>query len=151
MRKIGKPSLKTGKKLFKDKNIEIVLNQKHGSIEFKFKKFISSEAFRKELDQVYDCFFEQGCKKALCDMRKMGAIPQQAQQWIDTKWMPRMIQLGVKTWAFVMPPSASIGHTVDQLREQRAEKEAQAGVKTFFYNSIDAARDSIASLSIEEE
>ena len=147
---MGKSKSKSIKKLFKDRNIVISLNPKNESIEFVWKKYISSELFKKALDQVYDCFFEEGCKNALCDMRKMGAIPQEAQDYIDTKWMPRMIHLGVKTYAFVTPQSASIGHTVDQLREQRAEKEAQAGVKTFFYSSLDAARDCIASMSMEE-
>ena len=147
---MGKSKSKSIKKLFKDRNIVISLNPNNESIEFVWKKYISSELFKKALDQVYDCFFEEGCKNALCDMRKMGAIPQEAQDYIDTKWMPRMIHLGVKTYAFVTPQSASIGHTVDQLREQRAEKEAQAGVKTFFYSSIDAARDCIASMSMEE-
>ena len=147
---MGKSKSKSIKKLFKDRNIVISLNPKNESIEFVWKKYISSELFKKALDQVYDCFFEEGYKNALCDMRKMGAIPQEAQDYIDTKWMPRMIHLGVKTYAFVTPQSASIGHTVDQLREQRAEKEAQAGVKTFFYSSLDAARDCIASMSMEE-
>ncbi len=139
------------KKLFKDRNIEIYQNIEYDSIEFMWRKFISSKILQEELERVYDCFFEEGCKKMLCDMRKMGALPFDAQQYIDTQWMPRMIQLGVKIYVFVMPPSASAGHTVDQLREQRAEKEAQAGIKTFFYGSIDAARDCIASMSIEDE
>ena len=144
---MGKPKLK---KLFKDRNIMIFLNPKNDSIEFEWKKYISSDLFKQALDQVYNCFFEEGCKKALCNMTKMGAIPIDAQEYIDTKWMPRMIHLGVKTLAFVMPPSPSIGHTVDQLREQRAEKEAQAGVKTFFYNSVEAARDCLDSMALEE-
>jgi len=149
--KIGKSKPKSSKKLFKDKNIEVILNKDNDSIEFRFKKYISSEGFKKELDQVYDCFFVEGCKKALCDMRKMGAIPPEAQHWIDTTWMPRMIHLGVKTLAFVIPSSASVGYTIDQIREQRAEKEAQAGVKTFFYNTIEAARDCLASMVLEQE
>ena len=151
MNKVGKSKPKSSKKLFKDKNIYIILNKDTDSIEFSFKKFISSEGFKKELSQVYDCFFEEGCKKALCDMRKMGAIPPEAQQWIDTTWMPRMIQLGVKTLAFVTPSSASVEYTIDQIREQRAEKEALAGVKTFFYSSIEAARDCLASMALEQE
>ena len=51
MSKIGKSKPKKSKKLFKDKNIIIILNKDNDSIEFRFKKYISSEGFKKELDQ----------------------------------------------------------------------------------------------------
>ena len=128
------------KVLTSKKKFEIRLNNDSNSIELEYKEIIAVKDFRKILGKVYDYSVENKTTKNLVDMRKMGMIPPEAQQWIESDWFPKMIQAGVLTYGMVVAQSAAAQASTDKLTDQIDDQREAGGVKNGFFGSLEDAR-----------
>jgi hypothetical protein len=68
-----------------------------------FHKFIHGDEFRKVLNKGAEIFQQYGATKWLSDDRKNSALPVEDGAWAINDWSPRVMALGWKHWAIVMP------------------------------------------------
>lgn len=84
----------------------------------------SSEQFRQLLEKGADTLERFKAIKWLSDDRGNTLLRPQDEEWADTIWLPRVLKLGFKYWAIVLP-SAAIG----KLNMQRlANQHKQRGI-----------------------
>ena len=128
------------KVLASKKKFEIRLNDASNCIELEYKDVIAVKDYRKILGKVLDYSVEHHATKNLVDMRKMGMIPPEAQQWIESDWFPKMIQAGVLTYGMVVAQSAAAQASTDNLTEQIDDQREAGGVKNGFFGKLEDAR-----------
>ena len=73
-------------------------------------------------------------------MQNMGVLPGEVIQFINTDWMPRIIQAGLKNVALVLPKSAAADYSVERVKEDVSEQRESAGVEEATFFTIDEAR-----------
>jgi len=132
--------------LYEDKYIKINLDKAHSCLEYSWLQFTPAEEYKKLLDKVYDYTIQYGITKLSTDVKDMRVIPQDAQEWTNTDWFPRMMQQGVKHYAIsrVKPGGASM--SIKAMEQAVKEQMAMAGVTTEYFDDIESARKWIESL-----
>ena len=131
--------------LHSKKFIEIRLLKEYKCIEWEWKQPATIKDTKKLLDKVYDFFVKHNCDKINNIMQSMGALPPELQEFVNTSWMPRMAQAGLKHVALVIPKSASADYTVEKIRDQVAEQREKGGIDEAAFGTIEEARAWIAS------
>lgn len=107
----------------------------HKIVHHKFHKFIHGQAFRDILDTGYQTMKQYGANKWLSDDRNNSALPPADGQWAIEDWQPRVIAVGWKFWAIVMPEKV-----VGQMNmRQFIKQNADAGVAVQVFTDADEA------------
>jgi hypothetical protein len=75
-------------------------------IHHQFKKWAKDGNFRDVLDKGYAQAQAKGVKKWLSDDRNNLVLSQADGEWATTVWVPKMVKIGWKYWAVVMPEKA---------------------------------------------
>ena len=89
-----------------------------------FHKFTYGEAFRDFLNTCTVAFEAHKCDRWLSDDRKLGVLHPDDKAWGDKNWFPKVLKLGWKYWALVLPTAA-----VGQMSMNKvAENFSSAGV-----------------------
>ena len=132
--------------LYEDEYIQIRLDDAHSCLEWEWKKFVPSDKYKELLDKAQQLFQDKGCNKFLSDLKAMKAVPQDAQQWTDADWFPRMLQGGLKYIAVVNPDMGGGSMSMRKMKEEIEAKLSAIGVTQKFFNTIGEARAFIASI-----
>ena len=131
--------------LHSKKFIEIRLLKEYKCIEWEWKQPATIKDTKKLLDKIHEFFVKNSCDKINNIMQKMGVLPPELQEFVNTSWMPRMAQAGLKYVALVIPKSASADYTVEKVRDQVADQREQTGIEEAAFGTIEEARAWIAS------
>ena len=131
--------------LLSKKPIEIRLFPEYKCLEWEWKEPTTQKNMKKFLEKVYDYFKSNSCDKITNIMQNMGVLPQDLMMFVNTDWMPRMIQAGLKYVSLVVPKSASADYTVEKLKDNLEDQRSQSGVEEATFTSIEEARGWIAS------
>ena len=131
--------------LHSKKFIEIRLHKEYKCIEWEWKQPATIKDTKKLLDKIHDFFVKNNCDKINNIMQNMGVLPPELQEFVNTSWMPRMAQAGLKYVALVIPKSASADYTVEKVRDQVADQREKGGIEEAAFGTIEEARAWIAS------
>ncbi len=131
--------------LHSKKLIEIRLLNEYKCIEWEWKQPGTVKDTKKLLDKIYDFFVKHKCDKINNIMVGMGVLPKELQEFVNTSWMPRMAQAGLKHVALVVPKSASADYSVDKVRDNVADQRKDTGIAEAAFETIEEARAWIAS------
>ena len=131
--------------LYSKKVIEIRLDKTHSSIEFEWKQPTTIKKTRDLLEKIYDFLVVYKCNKINNIMVNMGVLPEELVNYINTEWMPKMIQGGLRYVALVVPKSAAADYSVEQVKEEVAGQREGAGVEEATFTTIEDARAWIAN------
>jgi len=131
--------------LYSKKVIEIRLDSDHKCIEFQWKQPATIKKTQELLEKIYDLFAKNNCNKINNIMSNMGVLPDEVMMYINTKWMPKMIQAGLRHVALVLPKSAAADYSVEQVREKVADQREGSGVEEGTFFTIEEARAWIAN------
>ncbi len=123
-----------------DKYIQIRVDKSKSRIEAEWKGFAPEEDYKDCLDKVYEFTCQHSCTKQITDMRQMKAIPEKANDWIQSDWFPRMVKQGVKKFALVNSSSAIAKLSVERADKGIEEKVGKSGIDTQYFEDIDSAR-----------
>ena len=74
-------------------------------VHHQFRKFIWGDLFRDVLNEGLKAFVREGATKWLSDDRRNSALSKADTEWAMTDWFPRVIKVGWKHWAIVLPES----------------------------------------------
>ena len=131
--------------LHSKKFIEIRLLKEYKCIEWEWKQPATIKETKKLLDKIHEFFVKNNCDKINNIMKNMGVLPPELQEFVNTSWMPRMAQAGLKHVALVIPKSASADYTVEKVRDQVADQREKTGIEEAAFGTIEEARAWIAS------
>ncbi len=82
----------------------------------------TSEEFRELLDKGAETLERYRAKKWMSDDRGNTVLRPQDEQWADTVWLPRVLRIGFKYWAIVLPRAAIGKLNMQRLAEQHARR-----------------------------
>ena len=131
--------------LYNNKYIEIRLINEYKCIEWEWKQPATVKDTKKLLDKIHEFFIKHNCDKINNIMLRMGVLPPEILEFVNTSGMPRMAQAGLKHVALVVPMSASADYTVEKVRDQVAEQREKGGIEEAAFGTIEEARAWIAS------
>ncbi len=92
--------------LYENDEIIIRINRPKKLIEYKWKKFVSKNIFKKSLERVYNNICGLDVDKCLIDRTRLGFFPSHMQNWWENTWFPRIKDSGIKKIAVVSAPSS---------------------------------------------
>ena len=127
------------------KFMEIRLLNEYKCIEWEWKQPATVKDSKKLLNKIHEYFVKHNCDKINNIMQNMGVLPPELQEFVNTSWMPRMAQAGLKHVALVLPASASADYTVDKVRDQVVDQREKTGIEEAAFGTVEEARAWIAS------
>jgi hypothetical protein len=92
---------------FEAPHITIGFDETVGAVVLQWKQLsVGSEEFRSALNTGLNILTEQGSQHWLADVRHLGFIPVNDQDWTNHDWYPRAVQMGIRKMALVLHPKA---------------------------------------------
>ena len=132
-------------RLYEDINIEIRLDSLNKCIEYGLKQFVPSEEYKKLLEIIYDYSIQHSCNKNLVDMRDMKVIPEDVQEWMQSNWIPRMMEKGITKFALINTKSVITQMTVGKIEEGVRKIGDERAILTTYFDNLEEARSWIAN------
>jgi hypothetical protein len=91
-------------------------------VHHQFHKPISGDPFREVLTKGAEACEEYGAIKWISDDRANSAIPPEDGQWAENVWVPRVLAVGWKYWAIVMPAKIIGQMNMQYFKKQNEER-----------------------------
>ena len=126
-------------RLYEDRNIEIRLDSVNKCIEYSWKDFVPSKEYIELLKKVYHYSIQYECDKNLVDMRNMKVIPEDVMEWMQTDWLPRMLQEGIVKFELINTKSVIASMTVGQIVDGVREIGNERGLRNAFFDDLDGS------------
>lgn len=83
--------------------ITIHWNEENKYVRMEWTKWVQGENFRDALNKGLDLLKEKKSCKWLADLRELGVVTEEDQNWSNTDWFPRALQGGINCMALVVP------------------------------------------------
>lgn len=80
-----------------------------------WKRYVEGNDYRAGLDAGVSLIREKNASRWLADLRHLGPVRQEDQQWTNTDWFPRAVAAGVRYMALVAPRAAVSRLSVRQI------------------------------------
>jgi len=123
-------------RLYEDRNIEIRLDSTNKCIEYSWKDFVPSKEYIELLEKVHHYSVQHKCDKNLVDMRNMKVIPEDVLEWMQSNWLPRMLQEGIVKFALINTKSIIASMTVGKVVDGENVVEDINNVETTVKNGM---------------
>lgn len=92
-------------KIFESKNGMIEWSDDHKAVIKSFSGFIKGKELQKIFTSGLEVFAKNGGQTWISDNRKLRAYTEEDISWINTVWLPKMLDAGWKYWALIEPVS----------------------------------------------
>ena len=122
------------KKLFKEKYLELSVNEKDKCLLMEWKGYFSSEDYRKGLNATEDIVGNYSLDVIIVDALEAGVVGSEDTDWTTDEIVPELINFGVKRIYFVIPKSVLTQMTVKNL-----ELETKTNLEIKYFKSRDEA------------
>ncbi len=106
------------------------------SVVMEWRRFVSGDDFRNGLDKGLDLLIQQRAHRWLVDLRNLGVVTQEDQQWSNETWFPRAIAGGITAMAIVLPHDIIARWSVDRIMS----KVEGTRLVVHHFDALDAAR-----------
>lgn len=98
--------------------------------------FARSKQYREGLNQGLKLVREKNARNWLADLRDLGTVTQEDQQWTQEEWHPRAFETTLSSMAIVQPTSVITNLSVDDLVQ-----EVGSNVTSHMFDNRPDARD----------
>lgn len=102
-----------------------------------WKRFVEGPDFKKGLNTGLELVQEKGTHKWLADLRRLGVVTQEDQEWSNTDWFPRAITAGLTHMAIVVPHNIIAKWSVDRIMS----KVEGTNLTTHYFDNVEQARE----------
>lgn len=106
-------------------------------VELEVKQYTSIGDNRAAMERVLQLIEGKNATKLLADTANMGKVDDEELTWMETDWLPRILEAGVKFIA-VVPPKALASHMVLDQMVTRVDPGATGHVRRFFHSAEEA-------------
>lgn len=104
-------------------------------VHHRFKQPIGGDDFRTVLNTGLQIMQDYGATSWLSDDRNNSALSPEDGDWAKNDWFPRVLKVGWRRWAIVLPESV-----VGQMdMQQFIENQTAAGIEVNVFSDVDAA------------
>ncbi len=126
---------------FEKDYLRIDYDQNENVITMNWKEAVVSEEFREGLNKGLQCVEENAIKHWLADVRDMGALSNEDQEWSNNEWFPKIIKAGIKFMAVVISSDIFNQMTVDEIMT----KVPQTNIVHRNFDDMDKAKEWLLS------
>jgi hypothetical protein len=106
-----------------------------------WKRFVEGNDFKKGLNTGLELVQKNSARKWLADLRRLGVVTQEDQEWSNNDWFPRAISAGLTHMAIVVPHNIIAKWSVDRIMS----KVAGTNLTTHYFDNVEQARDWLAA------
>ena len=106
------------------------------SVWMEWKAYCEGDEFRSGLDAGLTLLRQRRANRWLADLRQLGPVRQDDQQWSNQDWFPRAIAGGVRWMALVSPRAAVSRLSVKQVMS----KVNNVNLVTAYFDDLEVAR-----------
>lgn len=106
------------------------------SVVMTWKKFARGDHFRNGLNEGVNLIKEKGGLNWLADLRDLGTVTNEDQQWSNEDWYPRAIAAGIRYMAIIMPKSYVSTLSVKNILTKVEDIE----IETQYFDSVEEAK-----------
>lgn len=103
---------------YESAHLEIEYDPDCDAVRMVWKRFVSGEPFREGLNRGVELLRERGANNWYADLRELGAVDEEDQEWSNEEWFPRAIAAGVQHMAIVRPESVVAEMSVDNIMQE---------------------------------
>lgn len=126
---------------FEKDYLRIDYDQEENLITMNWKEAVVSEEFREGLNKGLECVEEHSIKHWLADVREMGALSNDDQEWSNNEWFPKIIKAGIKFMGVVISSDIFNQMTVDEIMT----KVPQTDIVHRNFDNMDKAKEWLLS------
>lgn len=123
------------------KFLDIIWNESVPTVEMSWKEFAHGKDFRNGLTEGLDLLESKKSSNWLADLRQLGVVTREDQEWADDVWYADAVARGVKKIAIIMPESAISEMSVTNVVSNLENSE----IATRFFDSLEEARAWLSS------
>ena len=125
---------------YDDQYASVEWDAQTGCVIHTWKKFVSSEAYRKVLHKITELIALRKCPILLADTRQMSALSLADQQWTIMEWAPQMAVAGHRVTALVMPEKTIAQITLKHMTTANPNQQVKVAVEIQYFSEIEAAK-----------
>ncbi|WP_408959330.1 STAS/SEC14 domain-containing protein [Natrinema sp. 74] len=89
-----------------------------GAVTLNWHDFAHSDQYREGLNQGLELVREKNARNWLADLRDLGTVRQDDQQWTHEEWHPRAFETSLSNMAIIQPESVITNLSVDDLVQE---------------------------------
>ncbi len=123
-------------KNFSSKHSTVVYDKELHAFHVTFFNFVPHPEFIKTVEVEYEMVAHYKLKKALIDLRQIKVYAEGNDEYIKTTWFPKMIDLGLKKVAFIVPQDIFAKMTM-----QKAHDTKKLPIEMNHFQSIEEAKN----------
>jgi hypothetical protein len=125
----------TANQIFDDDFATLWYHTEQKIVHHKIKKWIAGDNLRNLLNKGYEVIKKNNAQKWLSDDRNNSVLNPDDEKWAKTDWFVRMLKVGWKYWAIVLPEKV-----VGQMNIKRfSEDYSKAGITAKLFSDPDEA------------
>ena len=109
-----------------------------------WRAYVEGPTYREPLNLAIELMKEKKTSKMLSDMRRMKAVTQADQEWVNKDWLPRAIAAGSNCTAMVVPESAVAMMSLNRIMG-KVGKVVNTGETSAYFKSMEEAKQWLAS------
>lgn len=122
--------------VFKNKNAKMVYYPELKIVHNTFHGKPTGKQFRDALDAGVEVMKKYGSTKWLSDDRENQVqFSKEDDEWADKDWFPRMVEVGWKTWAMVVPEAVAARMNLIEI----IDKIYEQGIRISIFTNLDEA------------
>lgn len=101
-------------------HLTVQYNESLDAVVMKWHEFAQGEDFRDGLDAGLELVEEKGATNWLADLREMGTVADEDQEWSNNDWFPRALETTLANMAIIQPESVVANMSVENIMEEVA-------------------------------
>ena len=106
------------------------------SVVMVWKSFAKGDKFRNGLDEGLELLRAKDARNWLADLRDLGTVTKDDQEWSNENWYPRAINAGVRKMAVIMPKSVISTMSVTRI----LTKVEKVDIETRYFDDLEASK-----------
>jgi hypothetical protein len=122
---------------FDESFLKISFDEAANCVVMEWKSFATSDEFRKGLNEGLKLIEQMDATNWLADLREMGAIDPDDEEWSNTDWFPRALSAGINRMAIV--PSSDIFNSLSVENIMNAVEGTN--LITHYFKEVQPARE----------
>lgn len=103
--------------------------------------YADGDEYRSALTEILDLITSKRASRLLGDGRLMRVVSSEDQAWVESSWLPRSIQGGLRHSALILPKSTLAKISVQRiLTKYRLSDSSSVDVTNAYFDSVEAAK-----------
>lgn len=116
---------------YDETHLRVQYNSDLDAVVMKWKSFAQGDEFRDGLDTGLELVEKEGAKNWLADLRELGTVAGDDQEWSNNNWFPRALETSLSHMAIIQPESVVANISVENIMEEVGDGE----LKTHYFDN----------------